>query len=289
MISLLLLTLPLWIARYGIRREKVGWKGFEDLGVGALLLLFLCYVPYISYFVIPLIQVMIIADAYLEKTLRIRLAWSHFALIPQFREFIDSAKVLKLGKGLLFIPPLVVGGVLVPFHGSPWIFALLLLPLWTLFRTSGRLHSLFNMLLIGKKEFLTEFDSTPYLSKTERYDLLDQKYPLFRFTKGFRGEKAFELQIEKGETSHIIFLFIESLGKKEIEIPGLTPCLSQLKEEGIFFSQFLCKFIANFSRSFFFSLWGSLSSYQQVNSRSFPSCGWASRSPKGERIPNKLF
>lgn len=249
---LLLLTLPSWFARYAMRKEKIGWKGLEDLGYGAFFLL-LYFIPIFPYVFIPILQVLILFDAFLEKKLGSRLCWHHLAFLSRIGEFRDSAKEVKAIRYIFFTMLLASLSLFIkPFSFSYGYLGLLFLP----FMSFGRGTKHFLSYTISRKSKLKgEEKLTPRISKTEDYKRLYPGLPLYRVTQGFHGKKTFELQIDRGEKPHILFLFVESLGVKNLKIPNVTPNLDRLADEGIYFPHFYSHSLQTY-RSIFSSLYG---------------------------------
>jgi phosphoglycerol transferase MdoB-like AlkP superfamily enzyme len=71
----------------------------------------------------------------------------------------------------------------------------------------------------------------------ESFHLLDKNYPLWRWTKGFEGEKQFDLKIAPEEKPHVIVLFLESFSSHAVG-KQTTPCFDLLSKEGILFPNF---------------------------------------------------
>jgi len=71
----------------------------------------------------------------------------------------------------------------------------------------------------------------------ESFHLLDENYPLWRLTKGFEGEKQFDLKIAPEEKPHVIVLFLESFSSHAVG-KKTTPCFGLLSKEGILFPNF---------------------------------------------------
>ena len=46
--------------------------------------------------------------------------------------------------------------------------------------------------------------------RAEDYEYVSRDYPLLKRTRGFRGEKQFEINVRPGEQPHVVFLFMES-------------------------------------------------------------------------------
>ncbi|HEX4839572.1 MAG TPA: sulfatase-like hydrolase/transferase [Rhabdochlamydiaceae bacterium] len=71
----------------------------------------------------------------------------------------------------------------------------------------------------------------------ETYQLLNENYPLWRLTKGFQGEKQFEIKTE--DKPHVILLFMESFSSHGVSYEKkATPCFDALCKEGIYFPHF---------------------------------------------------
>lgn len=241
----ILLALPSWIARFVIRRERLNFKALEDLGVGACFLLFFQMVPYLPYLIVPLLQCLILGDAYLEQTLKIRLERHFFSFIPQWRSFMDSTS-----KGKLCMLALIsLGSVAMPVSSvSPWWMGAVFLPLMTAWW--GKDHLFVHLLKPPKKQKGETIDPAPYLAKSEVSKLLHPQFPLYRYTTGFQGEKAFDLKLSP--RPNLVILFVESLAAHQLE---KAPYLNRLKDEGIFFPQFYSNSFQTF-RSLFATLYG---------------------------------
>lgn len=78
-----------------------------------------------------------------------------------------------------------------------------------------------------------------FIPENETYKIEDDEYPLEKTTKGFTGQKTFEVP---GKRPHVIVLFLESFRGKNIGALGadigVTPNFDKLSEEGIFFTNF---------------------------------------------------
>ncbi|MCB1110320.1 MAG: sulfatase-like hydrolase/transferase [Chlamydiia bacterium] len=253
-VTLAFLALPSWVARFMIRREKIGWKGLEDLGIGALFLALYAMLPKLSLVVIPLLQCLILFDAYLERKTHLRLERTYVTLIPQWKEFIDSAKQLNMHR---FFPLALGLSILFLFAKHPsfsfWMLGAACIPFVT--GTGGKKHLFLHLLSRPPKPTLNGEDPTHFLSKNEESKLLHPQYPLYRYLEGFHGEKTFDLRVDKGEKPHILFLFIESLGAQNLRIPGVTPHLDRLMQEGIYFPHFYSNSIQTF-RALYAALYG---------------------------------
>ncbi len=76
----------------------------------------------------------------------------------------------------------------------------------------------------------------------EKYKSLSPNYPILRYTKGFKGKKLVDVDLEKNEKPNVIFLFMESFRANNIgclngSIPA-SPNFDKLSKEGILFSNF---------------------------------------------------
>lgn len=78
--------------------------------------------------------------------------------------------------------------------------------------------------------------------ENEDFTRFDDGYPLLKWTSGFHGEKAFDVQVDEGETPHVIFLILESFRAKDIGALGAqfnaSPHFDRLCERGVLFSNF---------------------------------------------------
>jgi glucan phosphoethanolaminetransferase (alkaline phosphatase superfamily) len=93
--------------------------------------------------------------------------------------------------------------------------------------------------LVKAKELSSQSIFNP---QSESWLSVSSTYPLFKYTKGFSGEKQVDVLINPSEKPHVIFLFMESFRAKEVEMLGgkhqATPCFDKLAKEGILFSRF---------------------------------------------------
>ncbi len=101
-------------------------------------------------------------------------------------------------------------------------------------------------------------------------------HPLFKYTKGFYGEKQAEVVIKTNEKPHIIFLFMESFRAKDVGVLGgkykATPCFDKLSKEGVLFSRFYANSIKT-SRVVTSSLFGipsDISSFERSSELDMP-------------------
>lgn len=79
-------------------------------------------------------------------------------------------------------------------------------------------------------------------SRAERFERVDPDYPLLKETKGFSGEKAFDLRIGPEERPHVVVLFMESFRAADVGVlggrHGASPEFDSLASRGILFSRF---------------------------------------------------
>ncbi len=100
-------------------------------------------------------------------------------------------------------------------------------------------------------------------TKSEKAIFLDNNYPYYRITKGFRGDKAFDFEPKLEQQHHVIFVFMESfrgvnIGKIFGHSHSLSPRFDQLADDGIFFTNFYSNGVHT-SRAVISSLFGILS------------------------------
>jgi len=258
MFDWIVLAVPSLIARLFIRREKITVGILQDLFVGLQL-------SFLSIYLTPLIQILILYDALIDKKLHFRLEGNTFSFIFQLKEFKDSVKDLGVYRWLIPYSCLA----LFPLFFSPMPSILVLLGLPLFFIPSAlstdslvilwekQLGAIFlKPFRKSKKNFLL-FVKKELLSKGEVYTPVSPEYPLFRYTHGFRGKKIAPIEINK--KPHIIFLFFESLRAKELEVLGgrkeVLPNLNALIPESYFFPNFYSNSLLTF-RAFFTSHYG---------------------------------
>ncbi|WP_316357909.1 sulfatase-like hydrolase/transferase [Candidatus Neptunichlamydia sp. REUL1] len=107
----------------------------------------------------------------------------------------------------------------------------------------------FALIKKQKRNFLS-FVQKEIIRPTEIYQSLSEDYPLYRYTKGFRGEKI--AHVDGRGKPHVIFLFFESLRAKDLY---RLPNLSALSKECYTFPNFYSNSVLTF-RTFFTSLYG---------------------------------
>lgn len=89
-------------------------------------------------------------------------------------------------------------------------------------------------------------------------------YPLLKWTSGFRGEKHFEIPIEKDERPHVIVLLLESFRARDVGVLGgrynASPEFDRLSQNGVLFSNFYANGVQT-SRCTVSTLFGCLPSF----------------------------
>ena len=225
-----------------IRRDFSVFGILQDLFVG-LQLSFLGPIA-------PLIQLAILYDALIYKKVGYRLDWRAFPLLKDAKEFRDSAKAIGI---LKVLPLFLILSIAPAFFATPSIWVLVGIPLWFLPKDS--------LVLIWEKELFyrpfrktqgnfSSFAQNEIIRPTEVYHAYSKKYPLYRHTKGFQGEKVATINAEG--KPHVIFLFFESLRAKDLY---RLPNLSALSKECYTFPNFYSNSVLTF-RTFFTSLYG---------------------------------
>ena len=198
----------------------------------------------------PVIQLIILYDAFLYKKMGYRLDRRAFSFLKDAKEFRDSAKALGVLKELPFF---LILSIVPAFFSTPSIWVLVGIPLWFLPKDS--------LVLIWEKEIFyrpsrktqenfSSFAQREIIPPTEIYQAYSKKYPLYRYTKGFQGEKVANINGEG--KPHVIFLFFESLRAKDLY---RLPNLSALSKESYTFPNFYSNSVLTF-RTFFTSLYG---------------------------------
>ena len=113
--------------------------------------------------------------------------------------------------------------------------------------TSLRGEAFFNPLFLAQRDFVRSLckqsnQPLPPFSPNEEAHFFSSDYPLLRTTDCFKGERLFDIQIEKGERPHLIFVVLESFRAKNVGCLGatqpLSPHFDALAQQGILFSNF---------------------------------------------------
>jgi len=222
------------------------------------------------------IHLTLLLDTLLFRQMHLRLRFSHLSHLQHARSLYPSAKELGLSR--------LIGGAFA-------IFALHLAGYFTVYRHFHAAVSLVDAgvaLVIGAIAILAAkkmpkkmayavnnlfFDvqlrvfqrnkeknltvPTPAFS-LESFELLDENYPLWRLTKGFSGEKQFEVKIDSEERPHVILIFLESFAAHAVGYEKkATPNFDKLAQEGILFSNFYSNGTFTY-RAFLAGLFGTL-------------------------------
>ncbi len=231
----------------------------------------------------------LIFDAFLHRKTAIRMEISFFSLFNDARCFWDSAKEKKVWRFVpgalvfLFLPvyiywhywgdlqKLTFGAEWLSLGGILMLFAILghsFLPKKMAYATD---HIFFQhevwfvrklFRFIKRKNDRTDLSylvRARFHNENERMHAPSSEYPLFKYTQGFDGKKAFNIQIGEDEQPHVIFLFLESFRSHNVGVfgaeRGVTPHFDRLSKEGILFTDFYANSVRT-SRSVVSSLFG---------------------------------
>ena len=103
-------------------------------------------------------------------------------------------------------------------------------------------HTLAKSLVRPRKKVQARELDFVFTPQAEDYEKVSPEYPILKFTKGFHGEKVFDIRVGADERPHVIFLFLESFRAKDVGVlggkHGATPCFDKLAQEGILFRNF---------------------------------------------------
>lgn len=247
------------------------------------------YLFWIFIAIASTLQLHIIFDSFLHRKSAIRMEISFLSFIDDARCFWDSAKEKKIWRfipgALLFLSMPFLAYFVYWDHlkeltfSNGWVLAgcmiggigllgVFLLPKKISYATD---HIVFQheIWFLQKlyRFFKRKKDQTDlrYLVKegfkpqNERKSYPSSEYPLYKYTHDFKGEKVFDLPLQKGERPHVIFLFLESFRSKNVGCLGgnhlVTPHFDQLASKGILFSNFYANSVRT-SRSVVASLFG---------------------------------
>jgi len=92
----------------------------------------------------------------------------------------------------------------------------------------------------------TTSDRGDWKPNDEEYMQPFLRFPLFRFTKKFLGEKQISVDLKATDKPHVIILVLESFRSKALKACDptapefLTPCFNRLAKEGVLWRQFYC-------------------------------------------------
>ncbi len=252
MAFLLFLTLNLSVPLYLRLKQKSlpfyarGVGFLEDLFIVLELFLLASLSLELAALVGFLIHIVLLLDSMLFNQMQLKLRFSYLMHLRDAGSLYCSAKELGLKKwasGSFAILVLHCLGYFVayrPFEVSLLDGAMTLGVGALAFLLTRRLpkklsygveNFFFHLQIFHRKEKLAGASLTFPL---ESFHLLDENYPLWRLTKGFKGEKQFDLNIE--EKPHVIVLFLESFSSHALE--KAAPNFNQLSQEGILFSNF---------------------------------------------------
>jgi arylsulfatase A-like enzyme len=263
LISLGFFSLPSVFVRWIMRKDRSIKGVLQDLFAGVQLGCLARGVPWI----IPVFQLLIFYDGWISKKVHFRLEGSCFKFILQLKDFNDSAKDLSIFQLFpLFLMGALPSSFIKPFPletlilGFPFIYFQInlasdhLLILW-------EKQLVFACIRLFKKEEgeYSSFVQKEILSSQEVYSLKDPKYPLFRYTSGFKGEKLFDIPLDAKEKPHVMFLNIESFRARDFGAmgsdKGVTPHLDAFAKKSHLFRHFYSNSFPTF-RSFYTSLCG---------------------------------
>lgn len=233
-----------------------GWLiGFaQDLTIASIFIVL--YNLGIPFFLIAILLVYHLLDAFLLIAADFRMKFSFFRYLFEFKDFQSSAEEM----GIRFLSIILVLAYLGLYalswiHSYPPVFSVSLL---VLVLSIGMLGIVFK----GKMYFYSNplFQEAlnyllPFIQKEEKQEQLSvipsqceiakpisPHYPLLKMTEGFIGEKLFNIRIEKNEKPHVILIALESFGVKYLgcigQHCGATPNLDRMAKEGILFSNF---------------------------------------------------
>ena len=247
----------------------------QDLFVVFELYLLGCAFPVAFFVVALLIQSYILFDGYLYFRIKDRLGLGYLALISQSRFFFDSAKRLGLREFLTLWGILIIYNAFafeqMPPPAFSWPLALALVVTGSICLLSKNQSWLYgNAFFALQKAFFfprrssKTIGSSPFSFEGEKSTSLSRAFSLFRRVEDFKGEKMFDLSIEKGEKPHVVFLFLESFRAKDVGClgsrKGATPCFDALAEEGFLFPRFYSNGVLT-SHALLASLYGILPFY----------------------------
>jgi len=243
----LIAFLPLFYARFVIR------KNFSAIGVlqdvfASIQLSFLGPFACIAY-------LLALYDALIQKKLGYRLDLKMVSFLKDIGDFKDSAKDIGIFKNLAFYSLIALLPGFFSIHFEPYLllFGLPLLfikPDSMLIRWEAEaLGSLFSFFKRPTSHNFSLIKKT-LIRKSEESSFISEEYPLFRYTTGFKGEKAFDM--ETSDKPHIVLLFVESLRKKDL---SRLPNLNKLSKQSYFFPNYYSNSVLTF-RAIFTALMG---------------------------------
>ncbi len=260
MTLLLFLTLNLSIPLYlRLRQPSIPLYaqaiGFlEDIFIGLELFLLTGVSVWLAALMGLLIHLVLMLDSALFKRMQLKLRFSYLVHLQHAGSFYSSAKELGLkklmGSALALLPLHGVGYYIVYRHFNAAVSLLdgaIVLGIGAAaYLLSKRLpkkisyavnNFFFHLQILQRKQKQSPAASLKF--PLEFFHPLDENYPLWRLTKGFEGEKQFDLKIDSREKPHVILLFLESFSSHAVGYEKkATPHFDQLSQEGILFSNF---------------------------------------------------
>ncbi len=199
------------------------------------------------------IHLVLLLDSILFRQMQLRWKFSYLVHLPHAGSFYSSAKELGLGRligGAAAILGLHVFGyftVYRHFEGISLLQGVLTIGVGAAAFLRARAmpkkiayvfnNIFFDLQMVQSKK--KEAASSIAISSSESFRLLDENYPLWRFTKGFTGEKQFDVKIGPDEKPHVMLIFLESFSAQAVGYEKkATPKFDRLAQEGILFSNF---------------------------------------------------
>jgi arylsulfatase A-like enzyme len=249
---LLFLTLNLSVPLYlRLKKSSVpiyarGVGFLEDLFIVLELLLLASISLELASLLGFLIHIVLLLDSMLFNQMQLKLRFSYLMHLRHAGSFYSSAKELGLKKwvrgsfAILALHSLGYFVVYSPFEVSLLDGAIVLgvgaLAFLLARRLPKKMRYAIENFFFHLQIFQTKEKQAAVSLKfpLESFHLLDENYPLWRLTKGFKGEKQFDLNIE--EKPHVIVLFLESFSSHALE--KAAPNFGRLSKEGILFSNF---------------------------------------------------
>lgn len=220
-----------------------------------------------AFFILLFIDFFSILDSFLFSKLKIKMRFYFLVYFKDIRSFIDSIKAFSLKTFILYSSFLVLYNISAFCFINYFSFKFLLnTPLYyinlvllfssffiRLFLKKKNIYSSSNAFLDEElngiiklffytKSFFTKKQLKQCNFDNENYYKLSTEYPLLRYTKNFKGEKLFDIKINKNEKPNIIFLMMESFRSKDVGCfngkYNVTPNFDKLAKEGVLFKNF---------------------------------------------------
>ncbi len=255
-----LFLLPFLVLRICLS-SRSSWKlgVISDILIALQLTIVSCISEYLGFFLLGLAVPYTLFDHLLYRSTGIRMRFSMFYYFAQVKSFWGSAKDLGvfwfLGGAVTWL--VAVGFFWWNIHCSLWLPESLLAAVLSIVcvliffkipisERYGILHPLILEETEGlRRLFVKKKNETgKWRPSQEIYTAPSPKYPLFRCTKQFLGEKAFSIGSLEGKKPHIVFLILESFRAKSVRAcnpkapASLTPCFNKLAKEGVLWKNF---------------------------------------------------